>query len=42
MELPNGMVRIGTRRERDGERVAGSLGLGSWEGAIIWLDEAQA
>jgi hypothetical protein len=35
------MVRIGTRRERDGERVDRSLALGPWEGAIVWLDEAQ-
>jgi alpha-glucosidase len=41
LALANGMVRIGTRRERDGERVDGSLALGPWEGAIVWLDEAQ-
>jgi hypothetical protein len=33
-------VRIGTRRERDGERVGGLLTLGPWEGAIVWLDES--
>ena len=33
------MVRIGTRREHDGERVEGPLTLGPWEGAIVWLDE---
>lgn len=42
VQLPNGMVRIGTRRERDGERVSGSVALGPWEGVIVWLDEAQA
>ena len=42
VDMANGMVRISTRRERDGERVAGSLGLAPWEGAIVWLDEAQA
>jgi hypothetical protein len=41
VEVANGMVRIGTRRERDGERVEGSVSLGAWEGAIVWLDEAQ-
>jgi alpha-glucosidase len=41
LDVPDGMVRIGTRRERDGERVRGSLTLGPWEGAIVWLDEAQ-
>jgi hypothetical protein len=40
--MANGMVRIGTRRQRDGERVEGSLKLGAWEGAVVWLDEAQA
>jgi hypothetical protein len=40
VDVPDGMVRIGTRRERDGERVGGSLTLGPWEGAIVWLDEA--
>jgi hypothetical protein len=33
-------VRIDTRRERDGERVAGALALGPWEGVVVWLDEA--
>jgi alpha-glucosidase len=42
LDLPEGLVRIGTRRDRDGERVAGRLTLASWEGAIVWLDEAQA
>jgi alpha-glucosidase len=41
LDMPDGMVRIGTRRERDGERVGGLLTLGPWEGAIVWLDEAQ-
>ncbi|MFY9586263.1 MAG: alpha-amylase family glycosyl hydrolase [Actinomycetota bacterium] len=30
-----GRVRIGTRRERDGEIVAGSLRLAAWEGVVI-------
>ncbi len=34
----NGLVRISTRRERDGERVDGALALHPWEGAVIWLD----
>jgi alpha-glucosidase len=42
LDVAKGMVRIGTRRQRDGERVDGSLALGPWEGAIVWLDEAQA
>jgi alpha-glucosidase len=42
IDMPDGMVRIDTRRERDGERVAGSLTLGAWEGAVVWLDEAEA
>jgi alpha-glucosidase len=42
LDVANGIVRIGTERERDGDRVAGSLALGPWEGAIVWLDEAQA
>jgi len=42
VEVANGMVRIGTRRDRDGERVEGSLSLGAWEGAIVWSDETQA
>jgi hypothetical protein len=41
VEVSNGIVRIGTERRRDGERVSGSLALGPWEGAIVWLDEAQ-
>jgi alpha-glucosidase len=41
LAVPSGLVRICTRRERDGERVGGSLALGPWEGAIVWLDEAQ-
>ncbi|MDQ6853485.1 MAG: alpha-amylase family glycosyl hydrolase [Actinomycetota bacterium] len=40
LQVPNGMVRIATQRERDGERVEGALTLGPWEGAIVWLDEA--
>ncbi len=32
-----GIIRIGTRRVRDGERVDGVLTLGPWEGAIVWL-----
>jgi alpha-glucosidase len=42
LDVPNGMLRISTRRARDGERVAGSLALDPWEGAIVWLDDAQA
>jgi alpha-glucosidase len=30
-----GEVRVGTRRERDGEAVDGRLALGPWEGAVI-------
>jgi alpha-glucosidase len=41
LEVANGMLRIGTRRVRDGERVEGSLALGPWEGAVVWFDEAQ-
>jgi hypothetical protein len=41
LDLSDGMLRIGTRRERDGERVTGSFALAPWEGAIVWLDEAQ-
>ena len=41
LDTANGIVRIGTQRERDGERVEGSLTLGPREGAIVWLDEAQ-
>jgi alpha-glucosidase len=40
LQVPNGMVRIATQRERDAERVEGSMTLGPWEGAIVWLDEA--
>jgi hypothetical protein len=40
IDVPDGMVRIDTRRERDGERVGGSLTLGAWEGAVVWLDGA--
>jgi hypothetical protein len=42
LDVANGVVRIGIERERDGDRVAGSLALGPWEGAIVWLDEPQA
>jgi alpha-glucosidase len=31
----DGKVTIGTRRERDGEQVAGVLELGPWEGAVV-------
>jgi alpha-glucosidase len=34
----NGLVRVSTRRERDGEPVDGALALHPWEGAVIWLD----
>ena len=34
-----GVLRISTRRDRDEVRVDGTLELGSWEGAIVWLDE---
>jgi alpha-glucosidase len=30
-----GTIRLGTDRAREGERVAGSLALGPWEGAIV-------
>jgi alpha-glucosidase len=33
-----GIVRICTRRARDGERVDGALDLAPWEGAVVWLD----
>jgi alpha-glucosidase len=33
-----GLLRICTRRERDGERIEGVLDLDPWEGAIVWLD----
>jgi alpha-glucosidase len=33
-----GLLRICTRRERDGEGVEGALELGPWEGAVVWLD----
>ncbi len=36
----DGIVRIGTDRARDGERVDGTLTLGPWEGAVVWLDGA--
>jgi alpha-glucosidase len=42
LDVAKGIVRIGTARDRGGERVAGSLALGPWEGAIVWLDEAPA
>jgi alpha-glucosidase len=42
LDTATGIVRIGTRRQRDGERVAGSVTLRPWEGAVIWLDETQA
>ena len=32
-----GRIRVGTRRERDGESVNGALGLGSWEAAVVEL-----
>jgi alpha-glucosidase len=41
LETASGIVRVGTERERDGERVAGSLALGPWEGAVVWLDGAR-
>jgi alpha-glucosidase len=42
VEVPKGMVRIGTGSERGGERVEGPLALGPWEGVIVWLDEEQS
>ncbi len=33
-----GLLRVCTRRGRDGERVDGVLELGPWEGAVVWLD----
>ena len=30
-----GTVAVGTDRGRDGEEVAGTLGLGPWEGAVL-------
>jgi alpha-glucosidase len=33
-----GIVRVGTRRDRDGERVDGTLDLDAWEGAVVWRD----
>ena len=33
-----GVLRISTRRARDEARVEGTLELGQWEGAIVWLD----
>jgi alpha-glucosidase len=33
-----GVVRIGTQRSRDGERVEGTLTLGAGEGAVVLLD----
>jgi alpha-glucosidase len=41
LDVADGIVRISTRRERDGVRVAGSFTLDPWEGAIVWLDEAK-
>jgi alpha-glucosidase len=35
----DGLVRIGTNRSRDGERVDGSLDLAPWEGVVVWMDE---
>lgn len=34
-----GLLRISTKRARDGERVEGSLLLSPWEGAVVWLDD---
>jgi hypothetical protein len=31
----DGTVAVGTDRGRDGERVAGALALGPWEGALV-------
>jgi alpha-glucosidase len=33
-----GLLRIGTARVRDGERVDGVLRLDPWEGAVVWVD----
>ncbi len=35
-----GVVRIGTRRKRDNERVDGTLRLDPWDGVVVWLDAA--
>ena len=34
----DGVIRIATRRARDGERVDGALALGASEGVIVWVD----
>ena len=35
VEDVRGTVEVGTRRERDGERVHGSLALAPWEGVVV-------
>jgi len=35
---PEGAIQVGTNRARDGERVAGTLQLHPWEGAVILPD----
>jgi hypothetical protein len=30
-----GQIRLATRRERDGERIAGVVQVGPWEGLVI-------
>jgi hypothetical protein len=36
LEGLEGRVRIGTRRDRDGEQVPGSLPLEPWEGVVVY------
>ncbi|HEX2736576.1 MAG TPA: alpha-amylase family glycosyl hydrolase [Acidimicrobiia bacterium] len=38
VDAVNGLLRISTRRARDGQRVDGRLALAPWEGAVVWLD----
>ncbi|MHB8220751.1 MAG: alpha-amylase family glycosyl hydrolase [Acidimicrobiales bacterium] len=39
-EMPEGRVRIGTDRSRDGEPVSGDVGLAGWEGLVVELAPA--
>jgi hypothetical protein len=36
VETPRGVVRAGTLREREGERVDGRLALEPWEGVVLY------
>ncbi len=38
----HGLVRIGTDRSRDEERVDGDLVLAPWESVVVWLDDGAA